>query len=131
MRKSQNLTLFHVVLYIVCFVSVIVFRCTKLMLTEIMGFLVPILRHKLDVEHKPEPEQVKEVSMADIAKLDKIEALDGQIAVLEQEKRLYQEKAKYSTKQDDIVKWNKKAAAVEVQIADKSAKVLKMRDEVE
>lgn len=76
-------------------------------------------------------EEVKPISTDKIAKLDKIEALDGQIAVLEQEKRLYQEKAKYSTKQDDVVKWNKKAAAVEVQIVDKSAKVLKMRDEVE
>lgn len=70
-------------------------------------------------------------SVSEVAKWDQIEALDGQIAVLEQEKKLNEDKLLYGAgKPEQRIRIQKKIASIEYQIAQKSEKVLKLREEL-
>ena len=60
-----------------------------------------------------------------------IDALDGQIAVLNEERKIWQEKADQCNKQEQKVKYQKKVADIEVKIAATNKKVMRWRDELE
>ena len=98
----------------------------------IYRILVLILAKRLASEQmhhsNPQPYAATEAqTCGSIARQDLIDALDGQIAVLEQEKKLYQNKARQSYKPEQKIRYEKKVASIEVQIAQKTEKVLKLR----
>lgn len=70
------------------------------------------------------------LSVLEISKQDLINALDGEIATLEQQKRFYNEQLKITSKKEQVLKIQGKISRIEVQIAQKSYKVLKLREEI-
>lgn len=70
-------------------------------------------------------------SVVDIGKRDLVDALDGQIAVLNERRKYYQKQADECYKPEDKLKLMDKVARIEVQIAQKEVRVLKLREEID
>lgn len=108
-----------VIRFIKWYVSVYV-RLIKLLLAYLLSKIIGPPQHTRE-----------SVSMDDIAKQDLIEALDQQIAALENEKRYYIRVCSMSkTSEDKRVKLQSKIAQIDVRIRKLSRQVLNLREEI-
>ena len=121
------------IVYVYVFITV---RIIKLSLALLMR---PFLVGPYTLSNEDTKSSVNEIdsrpatctSVSEVAKWDQIEALDGQIAVLEQEKKLNEDKLLYGAgKPEQRIRIQKKIASIDYQIAQKSERVLKLREEL-
>lgn len=129
MGRAFNVLLKIVDVYVFILVRVVKFSLALLMRPFLVGPYTPADDQISNEEKDCRPATCTSVN--EVAKWDQIEALDGQIAVLEQEKKLNEDKLLYGAgKPEQRIRYQKKIASIEYQIAQKSEKVLKLREEM-